>query len=104
MPFQFNFISTVFNAIVIVHDVILDIFYKLNRFKWYVADLNEITKLIVIILVLMTIILLVNKRFKYIIITLTLLCFILSTIPFQKTDQLTMLDVGQGDAILFENI
>ena len=102
LPFQFNFISTVFNAIVIVHDVMLDIFYKLNRFKWYVADLNEITKLIVIILVLMTIILLVNKRFKYIIITLTLLCFILSNIPFQKTDQLTMLDVGQGDAILFE--
>ncbi|PTK87082.1 hypothetical protein BUZ13_14445, partial [Staphylococcus gallinarum] len=48
------------------------------------------------------IIMLVNKRFKYIIITLSLLCFILSTIPFQKTDQLTMLDVGQGDAILFE--
>ncbi|MCG7338577.1 DNA internalization-related competence protein ComEC/Rec2 [Staphylococcus sp. ACRSN] len=102
LPIQYSVLHTLFNKIMALHDFILDIFYKLNRFKWYVVDLNEIIKLMMLILVLLTIILIVNQKFKYIVVPLVLLCFILTTMPLQKTDRLTMLDVGQGDSILFE--
>lgn len=101
-PTHFSILSSLFNNLLIFHDFVLNVFYKLNRFKWYVSDLNETTKLLVVVLVLLTVILLVHKKIKYIIVTLALLYFIFSIVPLHKENRLTMLDVGQGDAILFE--
>ncbi|MDW8551746.1 DNA internalization-related competence protein ComEC/Rec2 [Staphylococcus nepalensis] len=101
-PFKITMLSILYNNVVFIHDKFVENFEKINSFKWYIPVLNDLQITGICIILFVNLLLLVNKHFKMFIFALVILYIFSTVIPQSKDYQLTMLNVGQGDAFLFE--
>lgn len=95
-------LSILYNNVVFIHDKFVENFEKINSFKWYIPVLNDLQITGICIILFVNLLLLVNKHFKMFIFALVILYIFSTVIPQSKDYQLTMLNVGQSDAFLFE--
>lgn len=85
-----------------VHDLLLNLFYKLSHYKWYIPDLSEKQLLLFILSIFIVYYLFVHQK---VFISLSVFIIILSLLTFTNKPsyaELTLFDVGQGDSILFK--
>ncbi|WP_238597599.1 DNA internalization-related competence protein ComEC/Rec2 [Staphylococcus edaphicus] len=101
-PFNLSLFTKFMNIILILHDKVICIFMKITTIKWYTPELSQIHITIIIFLILTAIIILVHKRYFIFIIVFIILFFVVTILPNSDEYKLTMLNVNQGDAILFE--
>ncbi|PTH58007.1 DNA internalization-related competence protein ComEC/Rec2 [Staphylococcus agnetis] len=92
-----SFISPIF----LLQDYLLDLSQPLTQIRWIIPNYGEIGYVILTMLCFFSLYMIVKKRYlKYSILTITILLLSqLAIIPGK--DEMTMIDVGQGDAILF---
>ncbi len=102
LPFKPIIITNLYNLLIIFHDKMVELFDKLNFFKWYIPTLNNLQIAIITIVAFLTLVLFVHKCYKLMSITLITLYIVSTMLPQVHAYQLTMLDVGQGDSLLFE--
>src|SRR5699024_10210451 len=102
LPFKPIIITNLYNLLIIFHDKMVELFDKLNFFKWYIPTLNNLQIAIITIVAFLTLVLFVHKCYKLMSITLITLYVVSTMLPQVHAYQLTMLDVGQGDSLLFE--
>ena len=82
-----------------VHDLLLNLFYKLSHYKWYIPDLSEKQLLLFILSIFIVYYLFVHQK---VFISLSVFIIILSLLTFTNKPsyaELTLFDVGQGDSI-----
>lgn len=102
LPFKPFIITNLYNLLIIFHDKMVELFDKLNFFKWYIPTLNNLQIAIITIIAFLSLVLFVHKCYKLMSITLITLYVVSTMLPQVHAYQLTMLDVGQGDSLLFE--
>ncbi|WP_242685716.1 DNA internalization-related competence protein ComEC/Rec2 [Staphylococcus simiae] len=90
------------NKIFEFHDYLLKLLLNINNFNWYIPKMSNITYIVIIISIVLILIFLAHHLFKYVITLLLILLLLLNINSFQNHHRLTMLNVGQGDSILFE--
>lgn len=101
-PFKLIPLTKCVNALIFIHDDFISIFMKFSTFKWYTPELSTFYIAIAVFLIFVALIIFVHKRYILFLIILVLLFFIVTILPKSTDYRLTMLNVNQGDAILFE--
>lgn len=86
-----------------MEEIFLLLFSSLTQFRIYLPDYGEIGYLIIIIFVFTLILLCKLKRYIVSVIWLFTGVLIFSFLAGPRDNRMTVLDVGQGDSILFEN-
>ncbi|MHC3758806.1 DNA internalization-related competence protein ComEC/Rec2 [Staphylococcus succinus] len=102
LPIEIQLLTGLLNLVIKIHDIIVDIFYSLSWHKWYIPELNEYFLVIALAMILAALVALVHKKFKILTGLMILIYIIVTVLPSANDYRLTMLNVGQGDAILFE--
>ncbi|UGB07300.1 DNA internalization-related competence protein ComEC/Rec2 [Staphylococcus sp. HL28] len=85
-----------------LHDCLVSIFLKLKYLRVFVPDLSTISLILIMIFTFLSLFLFVKKYFFK---AIFIICMGISLIIYYSSGtegQLTMLDVGQGDSILFQ--
>lgn len=103
---HFTIHLSILNAIISVifklHDCLVSIFLKLKYLRVFVPDLSTISLILIMIFTFLSLFLFVKKYFFK---AIFIICMGISLIIYYSSGtegQLTMLDVGQGDSILFQ--
>ncbi|MFW2423887.1 DNA internalization-related competence protein ComEC/Rec2 [Staphylococcus cohnii subsp. cohnii] len=102
LPIKPLFIINLYNQLIVLHDKVVGFFDKLNFYQWYIPNLNNLQITIICLISFLCLVLFVHKCYKFMIISLIALYIVSTILPQVRDYQLTMLDVGQGDALLFE--
>lgn len=102
LPFELSFFIKLLNFLMSIHDLVMSLFIHVNIYKWYIPELNELYTTLTFITVFIALVLLVHKYYTCFIITVSILYIISTIIPHDNSYKLTMLNVKQGDAFLFE--
>lgn len=101
-PFEINILTYFVNILFNFHDFMIELFYLLSRFKWFIPKLSELYVVIAVLLILFMLIIYTYKRYLLFIMMNVALYVLVTILPIPHEYRLTMLDVGQGDALLFE--
>ncbi|MFQ3839145.1 DNA internalization-related competence protein ComEC/Rec2 [Staphylococcus pseudoxylosus] len=101
-PLELSFLITPLNLLMMFHDVAINLFIYMNIYKWHVPELNEIFITLTFVTVFIALVFLVHKYYVCFIITVIILYIISTIMPHDDSYKLTMLNVNQGDAFLFE--
>src|SRR5699024_12489501 len=102
LPFKPIIITNLYNLLIIFHDKMVELFDKLNFFKWYIPTLNNLQIAIITIVAFLTLVLFVHKCYKIILITLITLYFFSTILPQLHAYLFSILYVGSWDLLLFE--
>lgn len=97
-----DILNALINIMFDVHDRLLKILLSINKFNWNIPKMSDIAYIVIIILIVLVLIFLAHHLFKYVITFLLILFLFLNINSFQNHHRITMLNVGQGDSILFE--
>lgn len=101
-PFEIMTLTYLLNLILKLHDFLLEIFINLSSYKWYIPELNDLNITLGFVLIFGCLILFAHRFYSLFICSFVLLYIVVTILPLSNDYKLTMLDVGQGDAILFE--
>ncbi|WP_259339573.1 ComEC/Rec2 family competence protein, partial [Staphylococcus xylosus] len=102
LPLELNYLITLLNLLMRFHDAVMNLFIHMNIYKWHVPELNEMFITLTFVTVFMALVFLVHKYYVCFIVTVIILYIISTIIPHDDAYKLTMLNVNQGDAFLFE--
>lgn len=101
-PFELIPLTKLLNLVLYIHDLMVSLFMKLSSIKWVIPELSPILITVNVLFLVITIILLVHKRF-YLFTIFFIVVITIDTISPESNDyKLTMLNVNQGDSLLFE--
>ncbi|MGJ5711816.1 DNA internalization-related competence protein ComEC/Rec2 [Staphylococcus auricularis] len=103
VPLPFYLLDHLLNFLFFIHDRCVEICLYFVRFKWFIPQLSHVWLCFVLFVLLLVLYYFVKRQFVIAVIIFTLFAVIITKMPLQHTNQLTMLDVGQGDAFLFQN-
>ncbi|MDG0842585.1 DNA internalization-related competence protein ComEC/Rec2 [Staphylococcus equorum] len=101
-PFEIIPLTYLLNFILNLHDYILKLFLYLSSYKWYIPELNDLYITLGFAFLLACVILFAHQFYSLFICSFVLLYIVVTVLPLSNDYKLTMLDVGQGDSILFE--
>ncbi|WP_436854006.1 DNA internalization-related competence protein ComEC/Rec2 [Staphylococcus caeli] len=101
-PFEIIPLTKILNFVTWIHDVTVNLFMKLATIKWIIPELSSIFITITVLLLVLTVILLVHKQYLSFSVVMIIVLIITTILPKSNDYKLTMLNVGQGDALLFE--
>lgn len=102
LPLELNYLITVLNLLMRFYDAVMNLFIHMNIYKWHVPELNEMFITLTFVTVFIALVFLVHKYYVCFIVTVLILYIISTIIPHDDAYKLTMLNVNQGDAFLFE--
>lgn len=102
LPIEIQLLTGLLNLVIKIHDIVVDTFYSLSLYKWYIPELNEYFLVIALAMVLAALVAIVHKKLKILTGLMILIYITVTVLPRSNDYRLTMLNVGQGDAILFE--
>lgn len=102
IPFELLPLTSLLNLILRLHDNIVELFLFIDTYKWYVPKLNNWFITLGFTILFISLLLLVHKRYAWFICSLVVLYMAVSILPLSNDYKLTMLNVNQGDSILFE--
>ncbi|MEB6569282.1 DNA internalization-related competence protein ComEC/Rec2 [Staphylococcus auricularis] len=103
LPFPFYILDQLLNFLFFIHDQCVAICLYFVKIKWFIPELSAIWLCFVLFALLMVLYYFVKRRFVTAVFMFMIFAVIITKVPLQHTNQLTMLDVGQGDAFLFQN-
>ncbi|WP_180810414.1 DNA internalization-related competence protein ComEC/Rec2 [Staphylococcus sp. 17KM0847] len=85
-----------------IQSKLIALFYPLTQWKMIIADLGEIGYVLIIVFVVICCFLLSKRKFKICLIMVSLLMIVNHVCYPEYQNRMTVIDVGQGDATLFE--
>lgn len=101
-PIKVTIFTKCLNILLLIHDYFVSIFMKFSTLKWFTPELSSFFIAIAVFLIIVALILFVHKHYFLFLLILISIFFILTILPKSNDYRLTMLNVNQGDAILFE--
>ena len=101
-PSVIDSISFLPNCLFYLQDKLLQISQPLAKFHWIIANYGEIGFLIISICSFMSLLLLNLKKYLHHLIFTVLIIFYTIVFKPPQINEMTLIDVGQGDAILFK--
>lgn len=97
-----SILNAIISFIFKLHDCLVSIFLKLKYLRIFVPDLSTISLIFIMIFTFLSLFLFVKKHFIKATLIICMGIFLIIYYSSSTEGQLTMLDVGQGDSILFQ--
>ncbi|CDR60825.1 DNA internalization-related competence protein ComEC/Rec2 [Staphylococcus schweitzeri] len=101
-PIEFTPLNDLVNLSFDFHNWLLYLFIKINRTNFLIPKINTWTLVVLIIYIYCILWLLANRKFKLTFIYTMVLFMLFFVFPTNQHHRITMLNVGQGDSILYE--
>ena len=102
VPISFQWVPLIVDNIFIFHDKLVQLFIIFKSIRWFVPELNHFEVTLYFLFILVILRALVLRKFIQTVVLFTIFAFAITHLTRDYSAQLTMFDVGHGDAFLLK--